>query len=90
MAAIRRNTKRSQKVLSGARDILCFNQANCFQGEPMTNRPAYYRAGSLHETTQSGYLSALLDMFSFAKLREHGDNRYRLDVTANEWYEFEN
>ncbi len=85
---VRRNTKFAARILAKAHDVRCFNLQNGFTCTPMTEKPAYYRAGELHPTTPGGYLKALLEMFSFSKLYSFGNGNFRLTVTSNEWYEF--
>lgn len=86
---IRRNSWKAKYILDSAKNVKCFTITNGFLGEPMCERPQFYRNGEMHSTTPSGYLKAIYEMFRHAKLTCDAPNRFCLSVTSNEWYKFE-
>lgn len=88
---IPRNSKRAAEVLEKAQGVKVYSLANHFRGELLPEHclsPLAWKAGKTCSPQE--YLSELLQLFSFAKLRDNGDGTYTLSVHSNEWYTFTN
>ena len=76
---VRRGTRKLGEVLANAKDVHEHTLSSGFNAEPFDAT-----------ADASQYLTALMENYSFAYVRDNGNGAFTLRVHSNEWYDFHN